>query len=106
MTGECHRFEGLAGRSRYLVHVISRNPDGVTSEKFDWAGHANLELVKADLADGDAVAASCAGGVNAVVSLAGPPVKTKGVAHMLPTAIRAVVAGMRAHGVKKLMLSW
>lgn len=94
----------LVARNRYLVRIISRNPDGVTSEKFDWAGHVNLELVKADLADGDAVAAACAGGVNAVVSLAGPPVKTKGVAHMLPTAIRAVVAGMRTHGVKKLII--
>lgn len=76
----------------------------MTTEKFDWAEHPNLELVQADLLDVDAVAAACAGGVNAVVSLAGPPVKTKGVAHILPTAIRAVVAGMRAHGIKKLMI--
>eukprot|EP01050_Picozoa_sp_SAG11_P013166 SAG11_NODE_1519_length_4759_cov_2.821030_3_plen_580_part_00 len=86
----------------YSVRVVTRNPENVTVDRFDWAGHPNLELVKCDLLD-DLIGETCAS-VDAVVSLAGPPTKTKNVAHILPTAIRNVVAGMRKYGVKSLLI--
>ena len=33
----------------HSVRVVTRNPDGVTKDKFRWASHPNLDLVKCDV---------------------------------------------------------
>ena len=101
-TGSCGQyFVQHALDAGFVARVLSRNPDRITSERFSWAQHPNLELSKGDLTDKDAIATACQN-VEAVVSLAGPPLSAK--KSMMPEAIQNTVYGMRKHGIKRLIV--
>lgn len=101
-TGSCGKFfVQHAIDAGHRVRAIVRSPERVTSDRFTWAGHPDVMLVKADLLDAQAVGAACEG-VDAVISMVGPPPGAD--TSPLPPAIRAVVAGMRAHGVRRLIV--
>jgi NAD(P)-dependent dehydrogenase (short-subunit alcohol dehydrogenase family) len=101
-TGSCGRHVvGAALDIGLRVRLLTRRPEQIVAATFAWAQHPQLELVRGDLADADAVARACEG-VAAVISLAGA---TRGARdNVLPQAIRHVVAGMRAAGVRRLIV--
>lgn len=83
------------------VRLLTRRPEEIVSGGFAWAQDPRLEVVRGDLADGAGVERAC-DGVAAVISLAGA---AKGAReNVLPQAIRHVVAGMRAAGVRRLIV--
>ena len=101
-TGSCgEHFVQHALDSGYRVRVLSRNPKRITLARFLWAEHPKLETFQADLTDSEALRKACEG-VEAVVSLAGPPLGAK--ESMMPQAIRNTVEGMRAQGVTRLIV--
>lgn len=101
-TGSCGRHVVAAALDAGLgVRMVTRNPNDVMPSRYPWAAHPALEMIQADLADAEAIAAACAG-VSAVISTAGA---AKGAeTSILPTAIRNIVSGMRIHGVKRLVV--
>ena len=101
-TGSCgQHFVQHALDEGHTVRALVRSPESVTSQRFGWSGHPKVTLLKADLLDAAAVSAACEG-VDAVISMVGPPPGAQ--SSPLPAAIRAVVAGMRAHGVRRLVV--
>ncbi len=101
-TGSCGRYfveHALAAGRR--VRVLVRRPEAITADAFPWATHPALEIVRGDLADPATVARACES-VAAVVCLAGPPKGAK--VSPMPDAVRNTVAGMRAHGVRRLIV--
>ncbi len=101
-TGSCGRHVvGAALDAGLRVRLFTRRPQDIVVAQFPWADHPRLERVRGDLSDADAVGRACTG-VSAVVSLAGA---AKGASESpLPGAIRNVVVGMRAHGVRRLIV--
>ena len=83
------------------MRVLTRRPEGVTTERFSWAGHPNLEMFQGDLSNAESLSQICDGG-DVVVSLAGPPAGAE--TSVLPEAIRNTVAAMRKHGLKRLIV--
>lgn len=101
-TGSCGRhFVQHALDAGYAVRCLVRAPERVGRDSFAWLGHASVELRKGDVRDPVAVAEACAG-VVAVVCMVGPP---KGASTSeLGAAVRNVAAGMRVHGVRRLIV--
>jgi putative NADH-flavin reductase len=66
--------------------------------------HERLQIVQGDVGDAEAVRAAIKG-VQAVISLVGGPLGDKSFhGGVLPPFIKAVHAGMREHGVKRLLV--
>ena len=78
----------------HLVTAYVRNPD-----KLDVA-HENLTVVKGEITDQDAVSAAIAG-ADAVLS--GLGATRGGSPHVMLPAATSVVAGMKEHGVKRVI---
>jgi NAD(P)-dependent dehydrogenase (short-subunit alcohol dehydrogenase family) len=102
-TGSCGRhFVEHAVHAGFNVRCLVRDPARVRSDPaFHWASHAHVELRQGNLTDQQSVADACAG-VNAVVCMVGPPKDAK--TSDLPATVRNVVAGMRQHGVRRLIV--
>ncbi len=101
-TGSCGTFfVDHALNAGFTVRVLTRRPEGVTSDRFSWADHPNLELFQGDLSNIEALREICDGG-DVVVSLAGPPAGVK--TSVLPEGIRNTVSAMREHGLKRLIV--
>lgn len=101
-TGSCGRHVVAAAlRAGLGVRVVTRRPEEIVAPEFPWAEHPALELARGDLSDEAAVSAACRG-VTAVISLAGAAKDAQ--TSVVPTAIRNVVAGMRVHGVQRLIV--
>jgi putative NADH-flavin reductase len=62
--------------------------------------HANLRIIKGDAMDADAVEMAIAG-QEAVISAVGPT--RPPVPHMMETSAKNIVAGMKKHGVRRLV---
>ena len=72
-TGSCGRhFVQHALNHGHLVRLFTRNTSGITTERFSWANHNNLETFQGDLTSLDDMFRATEG-MEAVVSLAGPP---------------------------------
>jgi NAD(P)-dependent dehydrogenase (short-subunit alcohol dehydrogenase family) len=101
-TGSCGRhFVRHAVNAGYSVRCLVRDPSRVTSEGFEWAQHPQVDLRRGELTDSGAVAAACEG-VAAVICMVGPPPGAS--SSPLAAAVRNVAAGMRAHGVRRLIV--
>jgi len=81
-----------------LVRAYVRSPHKLPD---DIRRHANLEIVQGDFSETDKIRAAIEG-VDAVVITAGNPAASKRALFMVEL-VRGVVAGMREHGVKRLV---
>jgi uncharacterized protein len=77
----------------HMVTVVARDPEKVSSA-------ANVTVLKGDVLDADSVA-STAKGADAVISAYGPG---KGSAELVEDATRALIAGVKKGGVKRLLM--
>lgn len=101
-TGSCGRHFVLhAVNAGFDVRCLVRDPTRVTSNRFSWANHSNVEIVEGQVDDAQAVHDACVG-VAAVVCMVGPPRGAK--VSPLGPAVRHVVEGMRQAGVKRLIV--
>jgi retinol dehydrogenase-12 len=102
-TGSCGRhFVDHAVHAGFNVRCLLRDPARVRSDPaFHWASHAHVEMRQGNLTDQQSVADACAG-VAAVISMVGPTKDAK--ISDLPATVRNVVAGMRQHGVRRLIV--
>ena len=101
-TGSCGTFfVQHALDAGHNVRVLSRGPERITTERFPWAGHPNLEKQKGDLCNPEDLSQACKG-ITSVVSLAGPPIGAK--TSMMPEAIRNTVAAMRENNITRLIV--
>jgi retinol dehydrogenase-14 len=101
-TGSCGvHFVRHALNAGHSVRCLVRNAGRVTPERFNWVGHPDVEILQGDLTDAEAVAEACEG-VSAVVCMVGPP--PGAASSPLGPAVRNVASGMRAHGVRRLVV--
>ncbi len=78
----------------HSVSAFVRSPEKFSLE------HANLNLIKGDATDAQAVAAAIKG-QEAVISTLGPT--RPPVPHMMENAAKNIIAGMQQHGVKRIV---
>ena len=101
-TGSCGRhFVQHALKHGHLVRLFTRNASSITTERFSWADHNNLETFQGDLTSLDDMYRATEG-MEAVVSLAGPPLGAK--ESMMPQAIQNTVTAMRKAGITRLIV--
>ncbi|MAA79591.1 MAG: hypothetical protein CL916_10060 [Deltaproteobacteria bacterium] len=101
-TGSCGKhFVQHALDAGHNVRVLTRSPEKITTERFIWAEHKNLQIHKGDLNNLADLDEACTN-MTCVVSLAGPPIGAK--TSMMPEAIRNTVTAMRNNGLKRLIV--
>lgn len=107
-TGSCGRlFVEHALHDGFTVRCLVRDPARVKANAaYPWANHQRVHLLQGNLSDAETVANACAG-VTAAVAMVGPPprspVAPAGQSDLL-IAIQNVVAGLRKHSVKRLIV--
>lgn len=101
-TGSCGRyFVGHALNEGCSVRVITRNPNRINTNTYPWAEHPNLQIIEGNGENPELLTNACQG-IRAVVSFVGP--KRGSEYSSLPDVIRNTVAGMREHGVRRLIV--
>lgn len=101
-TGSCGRFfVGQALNEGHSVRVITRDRNRINTSNYPWAEHPNLEVIEGNGEHPELLLSACLG-IRSVVSFVGP--KRGSEYSSLPEVIRNTVAGMRAHGVRRLIV--
>ncbi len=106
-SGSCGRvFVDHAVHAGLSLRCLSRDPSRIIIPSFVDFTSQFVDVRQGNLANAQDVTKACEG-VSAVVAMIGPPVGTPvpapGQSELL-IAMRHVVAGMRTHGVKRLIV--